>query len=78
MEELILGIMYPRIDENVSKTVNHLLKAPFCIHPGTGRVCIQVNPNQIYDLNPDKVPTLTQLLQEFQERECGVSNTSNE
>lgn len=36
MEDIILQYTYPRIDAEVSKHRNHLLKAPFCVHPGTG------------------------------------------
>ena len=34
--DLIIQYTYPRIDTEVSRKLNHLLKAPFCIHPGTG------------------------------------------
>ncbi|KAG6898132.1 hypothetical protein C0992_004848 [Termitomyces sp. T32_za158] len=65
MEDIILFYTYPRIDAEVSKHRNHLLKAPFCVHPKTGRVCVPVDPERIEDFNPEAVPTVNQLLQEL-------------
>jgi DNA primase small subunit len=65
MEDIILYYTYPRIDAEVSKHRNHLLKAPFCIHPKTGRVCVPVDPQAIDKFDPEKVPTIGQLLGEL-------------
>ncbi|KAJ6558524.1 hypothetical protein DFH09DRAFT_532977 [Mycena vulgaris] len=65
MEDIILQYTYPRLDENVSKKRNHLLKAPFCVHPKTGRICVPVDPDRIEDFDPETVPTVNQLLAEL-------------
>ncbi|KAL1747623.1 hypothetical protein HDZ31DRAFT_61099 [Schizophyllum fasciatum] len=65
LEDIVLQYTYPRLDAEVSKHRNHLLKAPFCIHPKTGRVCVPVDPADIDSFDPMKVPTVQQLLQEL-------------
>lgn len=67
MEDIILQYTWPRIDAEVSKHRNHLLKAPFCVHPKTGRVCVPVDPTRIDEFDPAKVPTVGQLLKEIDE-----------
>ncbi|KAG9123351.1 hypothetical protein FRC07_015058 [Ceratobasidium sp. 392] len=65
VEDVILQYTYPRIDTEVSKHRNHLLKAPFCVHPGTGRVCVPVDPARVDEFDPETVPSVGQLLQEL-------------
>lgn len=65
VEEIVFAHVYPRLDLEVSKNMNHLLKAPFCVHPKTGKVCVPIDPDRCEDFDPGAVPTLSQLMEEL-------------
>ncbi|KOC68520.1 DNA primase small subunit [Habropoda laboriosa] len=67
VEEAMIQYAYPRLDIHVTKGLNHLLKSPFCIHPKTGKVCIPFTANTVDKFQPDKVPTITTLIEEINE-----------
>ncbi|KAF3918398.1 hypothetical protein ABW20_dc0104848 [Dactylellina cionopaga] len=64
-QDIIIEYTYPRLDAEVSKHLNHLLKSPFVVHPGTGKVCVPIDTSKVEDFNPDDVPTVMQLLKEI-------------
>jgi len=59
--QLVFTHCYPRLDANVSKMQNHLLKSPFCVHPKTGRVCVPIDPQEAEKFDPFTVPTVRAL-----------------
>jgi DNA primase small subunit len=66
-QDIVLEYTYPRLDIEVSKKLNHLLKSPFVVHPGTGRVCVPIDTKALEDFDPLGVPTVQGLLREIDE-----------
>lgn len=66
-QDIVLEYTYPRLDAEVSKKMIHLLKSPFVIHPGTGRICVPIDPRNAENFDPLSVPTAMQLLTEIDE-----------
>ena len=64
-QDVVLEYTYPRLDIEVSKKLNHLLKSPFVVHPGTGRVCVPIDTRRLDAFDPLAVPTVQGLLAEI-------------
>ena len=66
-QDIVLEYTYPRLDVEVSKKQIHLLKSPFVIHPGTGRICVPIDNTRLTRFDPLAVPTVTDLLRQIDE-----------
>lgn len=83
VEEIMLQYAYPRLDANVTKSMNHLLKSPFCVHAKTGKVCVILNPaeDRLITFDPENVPTLDLLhteLAAFDKQQSAVEAVDQE
>ncbi|PGH16576.1 hypothetical protein AJ79_01682 [Helicocarpus griseus UAMH5409] len=66
-QDIALEYTYPRLDAEVSKKLIHLLKSPFVVHPGTGRVCVPIDVRRVEEFDPLSVPTVAELIEEINE-----------
>ncbi|XP_060750299.1 DNA primase small subunit [Tachysurus vachellii] len=64
-KEIMLQYCYPRLDVNVSKGVNHLLKSPFSVHPKTGRISVPIDLKNLDKFDPFEVPTISLICEEL-------------
>ncbi|KAG5479041.1 hypothetical protein LSCM1_02885 [Leishmania martiniquensis] len=58
-----LLLMYPRLDEHVSTRRDHLLKLPFCVHPGTSALCCPLEWEEVDGFRPtEDAPKMQEML----------------
>ncbi|CAN8071127.1 unnamed protein product, partial [Agarophyton chilense] len=68
LDAIVFRYTYPRLDVNVSRDMGHLLKAPFCVHPATGRVCVPFRADRAHEFDPARdAPVLDGLLAEMRQ-----------
>ncbi|EQB77791.1 hypothetical protein CB1_000449043 [Camelus ferus] len=63
--EIMLQYCFPRLDVNVSKGINHLLKSPFSVHPKTGRISVPIDLQKVDQFDPFTVPTISSICREL-------------
>ncbi|XP_069762107.1 DNA primase small subunit isoform X2 [Narcine bancroftii] len=68
LKEIKLQYSYPRLDVNVSKSINHLLKSPFSVHPKTGRISVPIDVKNVDKFDPFSVPTVSSLCKELDQK----------
>eukprot|EP00190_Bangiopsis_sp_CCMP1999_P002078 CAMPEP_0198731288 /NCGR_PEP_ID=MMETSP1475-20131203/29192_1 /TAXON_ID= ORGANISM="Unidentified sp., Strain CCMP1999" /NCGR_SAMPLE_ID=MMETSP1475 /ASSEMBLY_ACC=CAM_ASM_001111 /LENGTH=426 /DNA_ID=CAMNT_0044494241 /DNA_START=33 /DNA_END=1313 /DNA_ORIENTATION=- len=73
LDYIIFHYTYPRLDVNVSKDVGHLLKGPFCVHPGTGRVCVPFRVEDLSSFHPrEGAPHIQSLIDDVNNQGQGL------
>ncbi|PSC73481.1 DNA primase small subunit [Micractinium conductrix] len=73
LKDIVCAHTYPRLDMEVSKKMNHLLKAPFCVHPKTGKVCVPIDPENAWEFDPEGVATVGSLLNQLNSMTSGAA-----
>ena len=61
--KIVFKFLYPRLDVNVSRGTNHLLKSPFSVHPSTRKVCIPFEVSEVDSFDLSLVPTVEETVE---------------
>uniref|UniRef100_A0A915E623 DNA primase n=1 Tax=Ditylenchus dipsaci TaxID=166011 RepID=A0A915E623_9BILA len=61
----VLSYAYPKLDEKVTTSLNHLLKCPFSIHPKNGNVAVPISAKTVDRFQLDQVPRVDKLCVEM-------------
>lgn len=67
LHAIVFHFSYPRLDIQVSKQWNHLLKAPMTVHPSTGMVCVPITCREVSSrtgFDPTTTPRIHEVVQE--------------
>lgn len=72
-EDLVMLILYPKLDIEVTRQLIHLLKAPFCIHPATGNVCVPIVDPLTF--TPELAPKLIDIQREIESSPTATSKS---
>ncbi|KAF0883345.1 PRI1 primase, partial [Crocuta crocuta] len=76
--EIMLQYCFPRLDINVSKGINHLLKSPFSVHPKTGRISVPIDLQKVDQFDPFTVPTISSICRELDTISTNEGKEKNE
>nr|XP_045008171.1 DNA primase small subunit [Jaculus jaculus] len=76
--EIMLQYCFPRLDINVSKGINHLLKSPFSVHPKTGRISVPIDLQKVDQFDPFTVPTISSICRELDVTSTNEKENENE
>jgi len=64
--EIMFQYVYPCLDIEVSRKMNHLLKAPWVVHPKTGKLSVPIDPSTCETFDPHAVPTVKHVVAELE------------
>lgn len=67
LQLIVFQFAYPRLDIQVSKQWNHLLKAPMTVHPSTGMICVPICTvvQGRTGFDPTNAPRIHEVIQEI-------------
>lgn len=66
LQEIVVQYLFPRMDIEVSKQFNHLLKCPFSLHPDTGNLALVIDPNNLGSFKVEKTVKLNHLVNQHE------------